>query len=336
MDIDIDLDNNFYVIKVDLTKYFFKNTFNELKGKDVKSKLFRAKDLSYLVSLSKVMSTKGSNISQLDTNSNSNICFLEDIVSSFSLKLPHAFENWVISKKGTFILGRSVIQLFLQNLGIEPHEYEIEIGEHGKPKIVFKSRNNSKDVIYKGVEFNISHSDKYLYVIFSSFLCGIDVEKIKPLKSFVSMQEKVLNYDELLYVKTDNDDLTYDRFFEFWTIKETIGKAYGRGLGIMKEINIKPNDETIENPYLSGRLYTYNLNNESSIKKTDELQSSNNFKLTYFVGNLKNLNTKTEQNLKQIQVKFLKLNYNEQNKILEFIEEPLENQCFNEKKYIVL
>ena len=44
---DIDLLNNFYVVKVDLTKYFFKNKFNELKGKDVKSKLFRLEELSF-------------------------------------------------------------------------------------------------------------------------------------------------------------------------------------------------------------------------------------------------------------------------------------------------
>ena len=48
---DIDLLNNFYVVKVDLTKYFFKNKFNELKGKDVKSKLFRLEELSSSVNI---------------------------------------------------------------------------------------------------------------------------------------------------------------------------------------------------------------------------------------------------------------------------------------------
>lgn len=348
---DIDLLNNFYVVKVDLTKYFFKNKFNELKGKDVKSKLFRLEELSSSMSLSTVASTYGHN-NQYDNNLNSNLCFLEDVMNSLSLKLPQSFENWIISKKGTFILGRSVIQLFLQKLGIEPCDYEIENGEHGKPKIVFKSSNNCKNTVKREIEFNITHSDKYLYVIFSSLLCGIDVEKVKPLKSFTSMQEKVLTRDELLYVKTDNEDLTYSRFFEFWTIKEAIGKAYGRGLGIMKEINIKANDKTIENPYLLGRLYTYDINNESLINNSKKLQTSNNFKLTYFVGSLKsdneeyqlneqkkvitNLKTDVEDKLKNIQAKFLKLNYNEQNKTLEFIEESLESQCFEEKKYMVL
>lgn len=83
------------------------------------------------------------------------------------------------------------------------------IDENGKPK--------SKDKYY-----NISHSHGLVVLVIDSVEVGVDVELIRKsddgLKDFISSKE------ERKYIK---DDQT---FFEVWTNKESLVKAYGIGL----------------------------------------------------------------------------------------------------------
>ncbi len=76
------------------------------------------------------------------------------------------------------------------------------------------------------IQFNISHSDHCVAGIFDTFLVGIDVEKVRdlPLQDFLNIFTPEEQQDIDRYGKT--------AFFRYWTRKEAISKAVGKGMGI--------------------------------------------------------------------------------------------------------
>ena len=79
------------------------------------------------------------------------------------------------------------------------------------------------------IDFNISHSGGYVIcAITDKAKVGIDIEKIRSIA--LSDFEKYMNPEEWKAMqKADNK---YEKFYEYWTIKESVMKANGRGLSI--------------------------------------------------------------------------------------------------------
>lgn len=99
--------------------------------------------------------------------------------------------------------------------------------------------------IDSSIDFNISHSGNYvLCAISKNGRIGIDIEQIKDInisyyKNFMSNTE----WDDI----TNNEALTR-RFYYYWTIKESVMKADGRGLSIPpQDIICHPDHATIYN-----------------------------------------------------------------------------------------
>ncbi len=98
-----------------------------------------------------------------------------------------------------------------------------------------------------GLDFNISHSGEFVVcAIGKEIRVGIDIEEIKPvnLKDF-GMAMNVGEWDEIL-----NAPAPFDQFYKYWTIKESVVKADGRGL------YIAPKNVSITRPVLN-----YNFQN---------------------------------------------------------------------------
>ncbi len=80
-----------------------------------------------------------------------------------------------------------------------------------------------------GIDFNISHSGAYAVCAFTDReIVGIDIEKIRPValsdfKTYMTDQE---------WENIAASDRQYDRFYEHWTMKESVIKAEGRGLSV--------------------------------------------------------------------------------------------------------
>lgn len=70
--------------------------------------------------------------------------------------------------------------------------------------------------------FNISHSGKIVALAIDTVNVGLDIEQIRHIdRKFI---EYVTSEDELDYIKDDKN------FFEVWTNKEALLKAYGTGI----------------------------------------------------------------------------------------------------------
>jgi len=84
------------------------------------------------------------------------------------------------------------------------------------------------------IHFNISHSGNTAVCGFSKQEIGVDIEEINDLD--VTMFNSVFNLDEMQKIHRDGSS----RFYEFWTVKEAVSKAIGKGLGIpLLDIKIK-------------------------------------------------------------------------------------------------
>lgn len=109
------------------------------------------------------------------------------------------------------------------SLGKSAREIEIYTDENGKPYV------NEK------MHFNLSHSGNYVVAVVADKPIGIDIEKIKSVKSnmldyFCSEKDKAYILGEEKSVSENIPDSALIRFFEVWTFKEAFLKCTGEGI----------------------------------------------------------------------------------------------------------
>lgn len=74
--------------------------------------------------------------------------------------------------------------------------------------------------------FNVSHSGDYLVLAISKNPVGVDIQKIKAVRS--GMYEKIVRPIERSLIGEERER----DFIRLWTLKESFGKAEGKGLRI--------------------------------------------------------------------------------------------------------
>jgi len=96
-------------------------------------------------------------------------------------------------------------------------------------EIMKYSNNNRPFIPESSYDFSISHSGEYVICGMAEYLrMGIDIEEIKPIdfKDF----RKVMTERQWNDIKSAEE--SHQIFFKYWTIKECVIKADGRGLSI--------------------------------------------------------------------------------------------------------
>ncbi len=113
--------------------------------------------------------------------------------------------------------------LLAESLSVDPVTLTIAKAEFGKPYLPD----------YPTVQFNLSHSaDYYAVVITHDVPVGIDVELFKARKNYSGLAEKCFAEGELTFWHSLPKDRQADVFFRFWTCKEAVVKATGRGIAL--------------------------------------------------------------------------------------------------------
>jgi 4'-phosphopantetheinyl transferase len=139
--------------------------------------------------------------------------------------------------KGHYML-RSLLGMYL---GIDFFNQEFHINKYGKPSL---KNTRADDSIY----FNMSNSENTCICVFRQHGdIGVDVEKIHDLPDMDRIVERFFSPDEneIFCSLPDHDKKT--SFFKYWTRKEALLKAMGRGLSFpLDEVNVVPDkiDET--------------------------------------------------------------------------------------------
>jgi 4'-phosphopantetheinyl transferase len=96
------------------------------------------------------------------------------------------------------------------------------------------------------VKFNISHSGKLAIAIISTNQkteIGIDIEKIHPI-CIEDFKTQMTPYEQEMVSNAADDQQS---FFNYWTQKEAVLKAHGKGLSIpLKSFEVKDNQAHID------------------------------------------------------------------------------------------
>ena len=128
------------------------------------------------------------------------------------------------------IAGGLFMNRFLDGAKISENEYGKPITDNGK-------------------FFNISHSGEFVLFAFSDFEVGCDIEQIREVNA-EKMGKFVFSEEEMCEIETASDKK--EKFFEFWTKKESLLKCMGKGFHkCAKSVNV------IDDFYAEDKVYYF-------------------------------------------------------------------------------
>ncbi|MFH2044835.1 MAG: 4'-phosphopantetheinyl transferase superfamily protein [Pseudomonadota bacterium] len=138
--------------------------------------------------------------------------------------------------KALSALAREALKISCQKSGIIPGE--------------FSKDQNEAPVPFDGNFWSISHKSEYVGGVVSKKATGLDIEKIKPVSK--ALMNKVADTREWALSDFDKEIL----FFRFWTSKEAVLKASGKGIVGLSDCRIEKilNDKSIIVSYKNKTL----------------------------------------------------------------------------------
>ncbi len=107
---------------------------------------------------------------------------------------------------------------------ILPHEFEFSKNSYGRPELI--SPPKSPDL-----RFNLSHTDGMAVVAVTlNQDIGVDVESIDRKNASLEIADRFFSASEVKELFQQPKSQQRQRFFEYWTLKESFIKAKGMGL----------------------------------------------------------------------------------------------------------
>jgi len=121
------------------------------------------------------------------------------------------------------LVARAALRTLLgRHLQRDPRALRFILGEQGKPALAEGE-----------VEFNVSHSAGHVAIAISEGgAVGVDLEAVRPTSDLLHLAERFFSAREAENVRIASDDDRAERFFAYWTAKESVIKAVGGGLSI--------------------------------------------------------------------------------------------------------
>ena len=123
-----------------------------------------------------------------------------------------------------FLFGRVLLKTILSKyVGCAPADLKFDIDTRGKP---FLSSNNTLSVT-----FNLSHSgNRVVFAVSKNQDLGVDLEIVKNERAILKIAERYFSTAETRELINLPKASQVKRFYELWTLKESVLKACGYGL----------------------------------------------------------------------------------------------------------
>ncbi len=111
-------------------------------------------------------------------------------------------------------------------VGVPPSAFRFRYNEFGKPFI------EQPDHL-AGVGFNLSHCDGLIAILIADGSeVGIDVERIRPTPDLLGVAHRFFAPPEVEVLRQTPEPDRLERFFQYWTLKESYLKSRGIGLSL--------------------------------------------------------------------------------------------------------
>lgn len=133
----------------------------------------------------------------------------------------------------TYLVTRAFIRDILSHYSdTPPRLWQFKAGAHGKPEVV-----NSQIPL----QFNLSHTDDLIIcAVTLNHAIGCDVENTRRTCEYLGIAEHFFARNEFEELLNKTGSEQRNRFFEYWTLKESYIKACGQGLSIpLEDFNFK-------------------------------------------------------------------------------------------------
>lgn len=126
-----------------------------------------------------------------------------------------------------YVLCRAALRAVLcREIGCPNESLAFEAAKHGKPFALVDGQPAS-------ISFNVSHSGNHgLIAVVPSGRLGVDVEERAPRRNIDNLIEGVFSPREKAELESLEGCQQLHMFFRFWTIKEALVKAHGKGLSM--------------------------------------------------------------------------------------------------------
>jgi 4'-phosphopantetheinyl transferase len=106
--------------------------------------------------------------------------------------------------------------------GRAPAELRFAVGEHGRPELLDAP-----------VRFNLSHTRGWAVLAVSGGAdVGVDVEEVRADRELIAVADRFFSPSETAELRALLAPRQPDRFFDYWTLKESYIKARGLGLSL--------------------------------------------------------------------------------------------------------
>jgi 4'-phosphopantetheinyl transferase len=127
-----------------------------------------------------------------------------------------------------YLVTRALVRTTLSRYGaVKPEEWTFAANAHGKPAIA------NADRCARQISFNLSHTKSLVLLAVTSVgALGVDVENCRSREAPLKIANQFFAPEELAELKALPKAQQHDRFFEYWTLKESYIKARGMGLSI--------------------------------------------------------------------------------------------------------
>jgi 4'-phosphopantetheinyl transferase len=127
-----------------------------------------------------------------------------------------------------YLVTRALVRVTLSRYAnVRPQEWIFRTNEYGCPAIANDSMSDS------GLRFNISHTHSLIVLgVARDCALGVDVENAVAREVSIDIADRFFSPDEVTALARVSREKQKDRFFEYWTFKESYIKARGMGLSI--------------------------------------------------------------------------------------------------------
>ena len=120
-----------------------------------------------------------------------------------------------------------------QYMDVEPSDWKFTKGDNGKPEIDYQSASPSNTPSPLPLRFNISHTKELIIcAVTLNNDIGCDVEHVERRADVLEIADRYFSEVETNELFSLPEKQQRDRFFDYWTLKESYIKAWGQGLAI--------------------------------------------------------------------------------------------------------
>lgn len=125
------------------------------------------------------------------------------------------------------LVARASLRILLAEMtGVPPQDFRFGVSGYGKPFLQFPAE-------FRNLRFNLSHTRGLIAILIADGVeAGVDVEEIRPMDQAIEVAARFFAPAEVDDLRLLEADAARDRFFQYWTLKESYIKARGLGLSL--------------------------------------------------------------------------------------------------------